>query len=53
VAYLLGENKDANLMKDPAMFNRLQEIENLPQEDKTGILYALDNLLKAAKFKTI
>jgi transcriptional regulator with XRE-family HTH domain len=53
VAYLLGQNKDANLMKDPAMFRRLQEIENLPQEDKDGVLYALDNLLKAAKFKTI
>jgi hypothetical protein len=35
------------------MFKRLQEIENLAQEAKNGVLYALDNLLKAAKFKTI
>ncbi|MFT5970294.1 MAG: hypothetical protein ACI8ZO_000802 [Flavobacteriales bacterium] len=53
VAYLLGENKDAELLKDPAMFKRLQEIENLSQDDKNGVLYALDNLLKAAKFKSL
>jgi len=53
VAYLLGENKDAELLKDPAMFKRLQDIEALPLEDKNGVLYALDNLLKAAKLKTI
>lgn len=53
VAYLLGENKDADLLKDPAMLKRLQDIQNLPQEDKSGVLYALDNLLKAAKLKTI
>lgn len=53
VAYLLGENKDANLLKNPAMLRRLQDIEDLPQEDKNGVLYALDNLLKAAKLKTL
>lgn len=53
VSYLLGENKNAELLKDPAMLKRLQDIDNLPKEDKNGILYALDNLLKAAKLKTI
>ncbi len=53
VGYLLGENEDANLLKDPAMLKRLQEIQNLPQEDKNGILYYIDNLLKAAKLKAI
>ena len=53
VGYLLGENEDAELLKDPAMLKRLQDIDNLPNEDKNGILYALDNLLKAAKLKTI
>ncbi len=53
VTYLLGENKDSKLLKDPAMLKRLQEIEGLTQEDKNGVLYALDNLLKAAKLKTI
>lgn len=53
VAYLLGENKDSDLLKDPKMLNRLQDIDNLNSEDKNGILYALDNLLKAAKLKMI
>lgn len=53
VGYLLGENEDADLLKDPAMLKRLQEIQNLPQEDKNGILYSIDNLLKAAKLKAI
>ena len=53
VGYLLGENKNAELLKDPTMLKRLQDIDNLPTEDKSGILYALDNLLKAAKFKTL
>lgn len=53
VGYLLGENKNAKLLKDPAMLKRLQDIDTLPSEDKNGILYALDNLLKAAKLKAI
>ena len=53
VGYLLGENKNAELLKDPKMLKRLQDIDNLPTEDKSGILYALDNLLKAAKLKTL
>lgn len=48
-----GENKDAELLKDPKMLKRLQDIDMLPSEDKNGILYALDNLLKAAKLKAI
>lgn len=53
VGYLLGENKEASLLKDPAMLKRLQDIENLPPEDKNCVLYTVDNLLKAAKFRTL
>ncbi|MFC5044459.1 hypothetical protein ACFSTE_14910 [Aquimarina hainanensis] len=53
VGYLLGENKNAELLKDPTMLKRLQDIDSLPIEDKNGILYALDNFLKAAKLKTL
>lgn len=53
VGYLLGENKNAELLKDPAMLKRLQDIENLEPEDRNGVLYSLDNLLKAAKLKTL
>jgi hypothetical protein len=31
----------------------MEDIEKLPQEDKTHIFYAIDNLIKAAKFKTL
>ena len=53
VGYLLGETEDRNLLKDPAMLKRLNDIEKLPEEDKKGILYAIDNLLRAAKLKAI
>ena len=53
VGYLLGENKQASLLKDPAMLKRMEDIDNLTIEDKNGILYAIDNLLKAAKLKTL
>lgn len=51
VSYLLGENKDALLLKDPAMLKRLQDIDAMPDEDRNGILYAIDGLIKAAKLK--
>ena len=53
VAYLLGENENGQLLKDPKMMKRLQDIDKLPDEDKNGILYAIDNLLKAAKLKAL
>ncbi len=48
-----SNDKVRGLLKDPKMLKRLQDIDNLPNEDKNGILYALDNLLKAAKLKTL
>jgi len=53
VGYLLGENKDSKLLKDPAMLKRLQDIVVLPDDDKNNIFYTLDNLIKAAKLKTL
>ena len=32
---------------------RLEDIEKLPLEDKAHFFYALDNLIKAAKYKAI
>jgi hypothetical protein len=40
-------------MKDPLMLKRWQEIEALPEDDKTCVLYTVDNLLKAAKLKSL
>jgi transcriptional regulator with XRE-family HTH domain len=51
VGYLLGENKDADLFKDPVMLNRFKDINSLPDNDKHCILYALDGLLQNYKAK--
>lgn len=52
VGYLLGETKQVNLLKNPAMLKRLNDIEALPDEDKHCILYAIDGLLRDAKAKS-
>ena len=49
VGYLLGEAEEFNLLKDPAMMHRLNEISNLPERDKECILYTLDGLLRDVK----
>lgn len=53
VGYLLGENKEAGFMKEITMLKRWQDIEALPEEDKTCVLYTVDYLLKAAKLKSL
>ncbi|MGB0429700.1 MAG: helix-turn-helix domain-containing protein [Bacteroidia bacterium] len=50
VDYLLGKTK---LRLDTNSLKRLEDIENLSDKDKDYILYALDNLIKAAKLKAI
>ena len=48
VGYLLGETQDKDLLKDPIMLKRLQQINSLPEDDRHCILYAIDNLLASA-----
>ena len=45
VGYLLGETEQTNLLKDPKMLQRLNQISSLADEDKHCILYTLDSLL--------
>jgi transcriptional regulator with XRE-family HTH domain len=49
--YLVGDG-DTKVL-DKKTLQRMEDIEKLPQEDKTHIFYAIDNLIKAAKFKTL
>jgi transcriptional regulator with XRE-family HTH domain len=49
--YLVGDG-DLKVV-DKKTMQRLEDIEKLPQEDKAHIFYALDNLIKAAKYKAI
>jgi len=51
VGYLLGENDDADLLKDKDMLDRLKELNKLPEHDKNCILYTLDGLLQNFKTK--
>ena len=38
---------------DKETLQRMNELEKLPEEDQEHIYYTLDNLIKAAKFKSI
>ena len=49
VGFLLGETKQVNLLKDPTMLKRLNDIDALPDDDKKCIFYTLDGLLRDAK----
>jgi transcriptional regulator with XRE-family HTH domain len=49
VGYLLGETEEVNLLKDPSMLKRLDEINNLPEEEKKSILSTVDAFLRDAK----
>ncbi|MDP4210571.1 MAG: helix-turn-helix transcriptional regulator [Bacteroidota bacterium] len=51
VGYLLKETEQANLFKDPVMLQRLNDINDLPEDDKHCILYTIDNLIQNVKAK--
>lgn len=53
VGYLLGESKDMNVLKDPAMLKRLNDIQGFSEKEREHILYALDALITKAKLKSI
>ncbi|ULC57926.1 helix-turn-helix domain-containing protein [Flaviramulus sp. BrNp1-15] len=53
VGYLLGENDDAELFKNPEMLKRFQDISEFNDEDRKYILYTLDALIKNVKLKSI
>ena len=53
VGYLLGETADKDLLKDPAMLKRLNEIGKMEKEDKTHILHVLDGFIKSVRLKNI
>ncbi|GCD80933.1 hypothetical protein AT05_11095 [Schleiferia thermophila str. Yellowstone] len=41
----MGETESQNVFKDPVMFKRMAEIENLPQRDKECLLLTVDNFI--------
>ncbi len=53
VGYLLGENEDKNVLQDPAMLNRLNDINKLPLNDKEAILKIIDAFIRDSKAKQV
>ncbi len=51
--YLLGETQERELLKDPSMLKRLNDIAKFSQKDKEHILYTLDAMINNVKFKAI
>ncbi len=51
VGYLLGETEQTNLLKDPSMLQRLNQISSLSDNDKHCILYTIDGLLQNVRTK--
>lgn len=49
--YLVGRSETD--FKDKKMIDRLNSILNLDSEDKSNIIYTIDNLIKAAKLKAL
>ena len=49
--YLVGEG-DLKVL-DKKTLQRLEDIAKLPEADKQNIFYTIDNLIKAAKLKTL
>jgi hypothetical protein len=49
----MGETESQNVFKDPVMFKRMAEIENLPQRDKECLLLTVDNFIKATKLNML
>lgn len=49
--FLVG--KSSLIVKDTKMLQRLEDITKLPELDKNNIIYTIDNLIKAAKLKSL
>jgi len=51
VGYLIGEASESQLLKDPAMLKRFQEINELNEKDKECIFSLLDAYLAKSKLQ--
>ena len=51
VDFLIGEGQLSSYDKE--VLKRINDIEQLPEEDKNHIFYMIDNLVKAVKLKSI
>ncbi|TRX46291.1 helix-turn-helix transcriptional regulator [Fulvivirga sp. M361] len=49
VGYLLGETEEDDLLKDPAMIQRLKDINNFSEEEKKQVFFTLDAVIREIK----
>ena len=49
VGFLLGESEDLNILKDPSMLKRLNEINSLPEKEREALLFNVDAVLRDSK----
>ncbi len=53
VGYLLGETDEVNVLKDPAMLKRLNDIEAMEAQDREHVLFTIDAMIKSVKLKAL
>jgi transcriptional regulator with XRE-family HTH domain len=49
VAYLLGENEEANLFREPEILARFKEIGEFSSEEKEKVFFTLDAMIHEVK----
>ena len=49
----LGKTEQSDLIKDKKMLQRLQDITNLPEKERSSILLTIENFIKAVKINMI
>lgn len=53
VGYLLGETEQENVLKNPEMLKRLNDIEDMNEEDRQHVIFAIDALIQKVKISQI
>lgn len=53
VGYLLGENEQADLFKNPDMLARFKDILSFSEDKQKHIFFTLDSMIKAIKLENI
>jgi len=53
VGYLLRENENADMFKNPEMLRRFKVILSFPKDKQEHILFAIDSMIKATKLERL
>ena len=53
LGYLVGEDEHANILRDPAMVKRINDLYSFSKEEQRMVLYTLDALIRHVKLEKI